>query len=267
VPRRALLQHWILPPVWEILDECPRNATNLYVWKHRFVCHGGINLKKSSGPVNSGCYLLSTDFGALLILAQTSQTSPWSSAEAWPLYVELCSDMVLLESDRWQKSSWVPRESGDIGRTWNWCHVVSMFQIWNVSDVSDVSSGLMTFECLSMFINVYQCFKWFHSGAISTNCCALWGWFHFSGRPSKNQKHHRHFWTNPWCFSAAFGNAHSFFFKSHLREIRVRSCNLLLQARMDALMAVWAKTPMYVLPEKWASPTKCHHAWMLNQAK
>lgn len=41
-----------------------------------------------------------------------------------------------------------------------------------------------------------------------------------------------------------------FFFKSHLREIRVRSCNLLLQARMDALMAVWAKTPMYVLPEK-----------------
>jgi hypothetical protein len=31
-----------------------------------------------------------------------------------------------------------------------------MFQIWNVSDVSDVSSGLMTFECLSMFINVYQ---------------------------------------------------------------------------------------------------------------
>ena len=158
VPRRALLQHWILPPVWEILDECPRNATNLYVWKHRFVCHGGINLKKSSGqcPVNSGCYLLSTDFVALLILEQTSQTSPWSSAEAWPLYVELCSDMVLLESDRWQKSSWVPRESGDIGRSWNWCHVVSMFQIWNVSDVSDVSSGLMTFECLSMFINVYQ---------------------------------------------------------------------------------------------------------------
>lgn len=32
-----------------------------------------------------------------------------------------------------------------------------MFQIWNVSDVSDVSSGLMTFDhvqCLSMFINV-----------------------------------------------------------------------------------------------------------------
>ena len=76
----------------------------------------------------------------------------------------------------------------------------------------DLWMFINVYQCLSTFINVYQCFRWFHSGAISTNCCALWGWFHFSGRPSKNQKHHRHFWTNPWCFSAAFGNAHRFFF-------------------------------------------------------
>lgn len=106
---RALLRRWTLPHAsgsW-FFDEDKSVFQEPHPWLSTWFWDKPILMNSICGRKTQVYFWHHYTSRSLYQNSGASNVTNRSLWEAWPLYVELCSDIVLLESERWQKSSWV----------------------------------------------------------------------------------------------------------------------------------------------------------------